>query len=46
MNLELIPKKDLPQWGDEDERLKNEFEARMASGRLHLISAKNPMVMM
>ena len=42
MSLELVPKSQLPEWGDEDEKLKNEFEARMESGTLHLVSAKKP----
>ena len=42
MSLELVPKSELPEWGEEDERLKKEFEARMNSGELHLVSAKNP----
>ena len=42
MSLELVPKSELPEWGEEDEKLKNEFEARMKSGRLHLVSAENP----
>ncbi len=42
MSLELVPKSLLPDWGAEDEKLKNKFEARMNSGRLHLVSAENP----
>ncbi len=42
MSLELVPKSQLPDWGVEDEQLKNEFEARMNAGELHLVSAKKP----
>ena len=42
MTLELVPKSQLPEWGEEDERLKNEFESRMKAGKLHLVSAKHP----
>ncbi len=42
MSLELVPKSELPQWSEADEKLKNEFDARMKSGRLHLVSAKTP----
>ena len=42
MSLELVPKSELPEWGDDDEQLKNEFEARMDAGELHLVSAKTP----
>ena len=42
MSLELVPKSELPEWGKADEKLKDEFEARMKSGNLHLISAENP----
>ena len=41
MSLELVPKSKLPDWGEEDEKLKNEFEARMNTGKLHLVSAEN-----
>ncbi len=42
MSLELVPESQLPEWSVEDEELKNEFEARMNSGTLHLVSAKKP----
>ncbi len=42
MELELVPKSELPKWGKEDERRKEKFEARMNSGSLYLVSAKNP----
>ena len=44
MSLELVPKSQLPDWGEIDEQLKNEFEARflMNAGELHLVSAKTP----
>ena len=42
MSLELVPKSELPEWGPVDEKLKKDFEARMKSGRLHLVSAKIP----
>ena len=42
MSLELIPESELPEWGEADEKLRMEFEERMRSGRLHLVSAKNP----
>ena len=41
VNLELIPKAELPEWGEEDENLKRDFDKRMRTGNLHLISAKN-----
>ena len=41
-SLELIPKSELPEWGEEDERRKEKFETRMNSGSLYLVSAKNP----
>ena len=40
--VNLVPKSKLPDWRAEDEELKNEFEARMKAGELHLASAKNP----
>jgi len=40
--MELVPKSQLPEWGPEDDKLMNEFDARMKSGMLHLVSAKNP----
>jgi len=40
--LELVPKCELPEWGEEDELLKSEYEARKKSGNLHLVSAKEP----
>ena len=42
MSLELIPKSELPEWGEEDEKIKNEFEARLRTGKLHLVSAETP----
>jgi len=42
MSLKLVSKADLPEWGEEDERRKEKFEARMNSGSLYLVSAKNP----
>ena len=42
MTLELVPKYELTEWGEEDERRKEKFEARMNSGSLYLVSAKNP----
>ncbi len=42
MLLELVPKSELPEWGPEDERRKQKFEARMNSGSLYLVSAKKP----
>lgn len=43
MSLELVPKSQLLDWSIEDEQLRNEFEARMNAGKLHLVSAKIPL---
>ncbi len=42
MSLELISKSELPEWGEADEKIKNQFEEKMEQDRLHLVSAKNP----
>ena len=42
MQLELVPKSQLPDWGAEDEEQRLSFEKRMRTGTLHLVSAKKP----
>lgn len=42
MSLEVVPKSELPEWGEEDEKRKNEFEDRLKTGHLHLVSAAQP----
>lgn len=42
MELELVPKSQLPEWGKEDDMGMEKFERRMNSGSLYLVSAKNP----
>ena len=42
MALEVVPKSDLPEWSDDDERRKKEFEDRLKKGKLHLVSAAQP----
>ncbi len=42
MSSELIPKSELPEWGEEDERHRKEFEIRRRTGKLHLVSAEPP----
>ena len=39
MTLEWIPKSELPEWEEEDEKLRLDFEERMRTGRLHIVSA-------
>ena len=42
MSLEVVPKNELPEWSQEDQKRKDEFEKRLKEGRLHLVSAAQP----
>ncbi|WOV92785.1 MAG: hypothetical protein R1F52_06655 [Candidatus Nitrosoabyssus spongiisocia] len=42
MSIELIPKSELPIWSEKDEERKNEYIDCLRSGKLHLVSAKDP----